>query len=284
METSKFSLDILANSSITLSEETDINVAKKQKAPTLAINLPQPDAFDLGETKAIPFTFSGNPTKFELLETPYGWTVSLLKLNEYGGTLAITASNFSLDPQSKLELAISGSKAYAKCSITLSLNMCTIPVGTACYQNGNPVGVVFRPKTKHQKGLVVHKKHTSTAWGCPKSHTYAIDRDNGQNNAACIEAIDATFEEFPSFSWCRGHGHDWYMPSLHELVYLFYCRAEVNSSMYEISGMPLATDGAAYWASNEVNDCFAWSLYFQDGHLNYHKKEYTKLVRAIRAF
>lgn len=265
-----------------LADSYDIN--KQKTATALAIHFPQPEAFNLGETKVIPFTFNGAPTKFEVLDISYGWTVSIAKLNEYGGALAVTASSFSLDPISVLELAISNHESQVKCSIELSLNMSTVALGTACYESGNPIGVVFRVKTKHQKGLVVHKKHTSMAWGCPNSHTYATDRDNGLNNAACVEAIDATLEKYPSFSWCREHGQDWYMPSLHELIHLFYNKTEINTRMYEISGVLLAIDGAAYWASNEVNDRFAWSLYFQDGHLNYHKKEYDKQVRAIRAF
>ncbi len=285
MKTSIISLEILANSLKTLPENANSTKAKAQESPTapLAVNFEQPNSFDLGETKVIHFTFSGMPTRFELLDPPFGWVVSLAKVSEYGGSIAITASKFSLDTQSTLDFVISNHEVSAKNSVKLSLSLYTIAVGAVCHENGKPVGVVFRPKTKHQAGLIVHKKNTSAKWG-NAAHTYAIDRDNGLNNAAIIGTIDETLNKFPSFGWCCGHGRDWYMPSIHELIYLFYSKAEVNSSLYEISGSPLVTDGAAYWASNEVNDRFAWSLYFQDGHLNYHKKEYNKLVRAIRSF
>lgn len=285
MKTSKISLQILANTMSSTAKKTGGKEAQTQhESETLAISIEQPDVFSLGETKAIPFKFNGYPINFEILEAPYGWSVSLLKLNEKGGTLAVTASNFSLQLQSTLSLICSNGIVAVKKSLELTLDPLTVPVGTICHENGKSVGVVFRPKTKHQKGLIVHKNHAVMAWGDPVSITYATDRDNGQNNMARIKTIDTTFEDYPSFSWCCNHGEHWYMPSLHELLCLYHSRAEVNTCMYEISGIPLATDGTAYWASNEVNDKFAWSVYFQDGHLNYHKKGYDKLVRAICAF
>ena len=285
MKTSKISLQILANTSIALSEENGSVASQKREGDSfLSISFTQPEPFNLGETKVIPFTFDGKPVTFEVMKAPQGWTATLLKINDSGGSIAITATNFHRQCKGSLSLILSNNITSTKVSIALALDPYTIPVGTVCFENGRPVGVVFRSKTKHQKGLIVHKEDTSSSWGCPSSLTYAIDRDNGSNNVNRIEAIDNTLESYPSFSWCRSHGDQWYMPSLHELLNLFYNKAEVNSRMYEIRGVPLTTDGAAYWASNEVNDSFAWSVYFQDGHLNYHKKEYNKLVRAICAF
>ncbi|MDR0660041.1 MAG: hypothetical protein LBG19_04405 [Prevotellaceae bacterium] len=259
MKSSKISLQLLANTLINLSEQNGAEISPQNSAKTLSVRFDQPSPFDLGETKVIPFSFFGNPISFEIPETPYGWTVTLSKMNERGGTLAITASSFCLRCKTTLPIVLSNGITSIKQSIILSLNPYSIPVGTICYEDHEPMGIVFRQKTPIQKGLILHKKHTRAAWGCPKPRTYAIDKDNGLNNVNRIEAVDATFDTFPSFNWRRKHGDYWYMPSRHEPLRLFDNKDEVNGG-------------------------FAWSVYFQGGHLNYHKKEYEKLVRTIRAF
>ena len=66
---------------------------------------------------------------------------------------------------------------------------------------------------------------------------------------------------------------DWYLPSKDELNKLYLQRKIVGgfTSNY-------------YWSSSEFDNLHAWNQYFGNGKQNYHGKNLTLLVRAVRAF
>ena len=81
-----------------------------------------------------------------------------------------------------------------------------------------------------------------------------------------------------------GGQSDWYLPSIQELNMLWNNYYTVARVLSQISGAAQLSN-SEYWSSSELNNGFAWYFNFDYGYADlYYGKDYTRYVRAVRAF
>jgi len=104
---------------------------------------------------------------------------------------------------------------------------------------------------------------TGTAIGTGLTNTNTIIAAQGSGSYAASIARDY-----------NGGGYtDWYLPSKDELNQLYVNRAVIGGLTEYY-----------YWSSTEYDVFYAWSQYFYDGYQGNDARNYTSIVRAVRAF
>ena len=80
-------------------------------------------------------------------------------------------------------------------------------------------------------------------------------------------------------------GRQWYLPCLHELWLMAAFREEFNDIIDQLGFDESCQLEADYrWSSSELNQTFAWLIYFSNGNFYYIIKYYSTVVRAVCAF
>jgi len=106
---------------------------------------------------------------------------------------------------------------------------------------------------------------TGTAIGTGLSNTIAIIASQGGIATSYAAGLAASVTD--------GGYDDWYLPSKYELNKLYLNRTAIGGFSDNL-----------YWSSTEYNNSLAWSQEFFIGTQSYDGKNYTRSVRAIRAF
>ena len=76
--------------------------------------------------------------------------------------------------------------------------------------------------------------------------------------------------------------NDWYVPACGQLALMYLNMTEINAALAKIGGTALAAE--RYWSSSEYSSASAWSVYFNDGYVNYYGniKDFNYRVRFVR--
>jgi hypothetical protein len=144
-------------------------------------------------------------------------------------------------------------------------------------------GIVFYIDETGEHGLVAATEDLgSFQWGCSGTGIAGADGQaigTGYQNtldivSGCSETPIAASEALAYES--EGYS-DWFLPSRYEL-----------EEMYNTIGQGADNSGnfasAGYWSSSEYGNGSAWSVYFGTGNPGDGSKNYSRLVRVIRAF
>lgn len=113
----------------------------------------------------------------------------------------------------------------------------------------------------------------SSSWDGENASLVIVNQENHIYSAAsiCLNAVSNEFD-------------DWYLPSIDELIKIWYNRIDVNKTLNSISGATQIPIIANYWSSTESFDNFAWSFNFANGSAFDNFKGTPLAVRAIRQF
>jgi hypothetical protein len=143
---------------------------------------------------------------------------------------------------------------------------------------GGIVYYLYKDRNGNQKGLIVSKTETSSAWQSLQSATGANRSWDGPFNTARIT-------NSPARTWLLNNFDDeWYLPSIDELSLLYHNRFHVNAAL-STGGHTLLSNTMEYWSSTEANAANAHNFHFLYGsaYLATNKSN-SYNVRAIRAF
>jgi hypothetical protein len=132
--------------------------------------------------------------------------------------------------------------------------------------SGNPAYVAW------YNGSYTITGATGTAIGTGKTNTAAIVASQGVGNYAAKLADDLVVGKYS----------DWYLPSKDELNLMY-------TNIGQSATAPLTNIGGFmsnyYWSSSEYDYYYSWFRGFDNGQgINYKSKDYSFLVRAVRAF
>lgn len=141
--------------------------------------------------------------------------------------------------------------------------------------------IVYIDGTKIHGLIVANTDQGSTSWDSHSvaSWTYASDLNNGASNTTKI--INSLGSAYCAASLCRnytGGGYtDWFMPARNQLHYLFDAKDKIGN----------VTPGY-YWSStensNDISSAWVVRMDTQNGSEEVWTKNYSYVVRAMRAF
>lgn len=159
-------------------------------------------------------------------------------------------------------------------------------------------GIVFWVDETGQHGLVAAKEDQSTGvrWHAGTYGNTQAKGDGpyaGEANTSIIIAAQVAIGDDGSTYAARicnelqvtegGKTYgDWYLPSKEELDLMYQNKATIDATAVANGGSGFAS--AYYWSSTEINNGFAWELYFGNGAQLNDLKLYALRVRAVRAF
>ena len=108
----------------------------------------------------------------------------------------------------------------------------------------------------------------------------------GATNTTTIIAVQGATEISYAAGLARaysGGGYDdWFLPSKDELNQMFTNKATINTTASANGGSNFSI--SYYWSSTEVGSGYAWLQDFNFGYQDNYSKNFTKNVRAVRAF
>lgn len=112
--------------------------------------------------------------------------------------------------------------------------------------------------------------------------------------AACSDAGKGNDAElYPAWNFCNTYGEangltgdmaeGWYLPTAAELYGIYCNKTAIDKSLKKAGG---TTFSGSYWSSSQYSSksSNAWKLYFSDGSLGHHYKNYDGYVCCVRAF
>jgi hypothetical protein len=144
---------------------------------------------------------------------------------------------------------------------------------------GGIVFYLFTGANNRQHGLIVSKIETVAAWQSVISKTNGDRPDDGVYNTQLMT-------NSPAKDWIKSNlGADWYLPSLDELMILFYNRYHVNKTLRNTGNQVLTY--TAYWSSTEFsmfNDNTVFVFDFVSSNQAGGQKNTPLSVRGIKAF
>lgn len=141
---------------------------------------------------------------------------------------------------------------------------------------GGIVYYIYKDVSGTQHGLIVNKTESTAQWQAAGTLTNANRTEDGAYNTALMTNSAAA-------TYVTGLGAGWYLPSIDELVLLYYNRFSTNRALRAGSFTLLSpTDNC--WSSAEFNTLNAFYFSFKSGSAGSAGKDYTLSVRAVRAF
>lgn len=162
-------------------------------------------------------------------------------------------------------------------------------VGQLIGTNGED-GVVFYVDETGQHGLICSKADIDGGSGVAWSNIISVEigataksEFNGDANTNAI--IGQASHTSSAAKLCADYSTngtskgDWYLPAIDELSLIYHAKYKINKALNTNS---FALTG--YWSSTEYTNSYAWPYYFDNGYSNYHGKDRTYRVRAVRAF
>lgn len=104
---------------------------------------------------------------------------------------------------------------------------------------------------------------------------------HGGRNGKIISLDETKDSRNNIWSWCRGHGDGWYLPSKDELLVVYSNKSLVNKTLAD-KGEKLKSD--EYWTSTGYKEDYWWYVNMYAGDTgNYNKGDYG-YVRAVSVF
>jgi len=146
--------------------------------------------------------------------------------------------------------------------------------GIIFYLDGNGGGLIAAPSDQ-----------SSAAWGCYEQSIGGTSSAVGTGAANTTAIVSGCSESAIAAKICAdltlGGYSDWFFPSKDELNLMY----ENIGPGDELGLGDIGNFGSnVYWSSTEVEDDVAWSQDFDDGYQSDDDKDYTYVVRAVRAF
>lgn len=179
-----------------------------------------------------------------------------------------------------LPTATSGAFWLRYCADTDSLEWVT---GTTYKigDTGPAGGIVFYVSVSDcdVHGLEAAPEDQGTApWGCVETKISGADGNavgtGAQNTVDILAGCSETGIAAELADDYELNGYiDWFLPSLGEL-----------DELYLNKGVVGGFNNDNYWSSSEDRTCCAWMQDFDDGFMDAYLKDYTRRVRAVRAF
>ena len=137
----------------------------------------------------------------------------------------------------------------------------------AVADQSSPIGIRWYNGSYGDLGI------TATAIGTGAANTTAIISAQGTETSHAAGAAG---------SYTVGSYTDWFLPSKDELNQMYTLKATINTTASANGGSNFSNN--YYWSSTERGWQNAWFQYFGNGNQDWWSKEFTELVRAIRAF
>lgn len=141
---------------------------------------------------------------------------------------------------------------------------------------GGIVYYIYKDATGTQHGLIVNKNESTEQWQATGTLTNADRTEDGAYNTTQMTSSAAAI-------YVTSLGVDWYLPSIDELVLLYYNRFSANKAL-RAGGNTLLSSTGTYWSSTEYTTTDAFLFRFNNGHAGTYLKNGTLSVRAVRAF
>jgi hypothetical protein len=190
--------------------------------------------------------------------------------------------------------AAAGSSGYMKISVASS--PVSYPVPDKDYKIGDtgPAGgIIFYVREGAAPGEWRYLEasprdvFTRVEWGGRGIYIGTLNRtgQGKRNTEFIVRALQKSGETGRAVQLCEGYelnGYkDWFLPSKDELnlIYQNLKRKGLGDFNYYAPGSVWA-----YWSSSETSDYYAWSQDFSDGSQDREPRDYTRFVRAVRAF
>jgi len=126
--------------------------------------------------------------------------------------------------------------------------------------------------------------------------TFTGDLNGSDNWQALCEAVsdEGTGGNYPAWEWVNAYSttanltgdyaSGWYLPTVAELSMLYREKATVNAALKVAGGTEIAS--TSYWSSSQNSSYTygAWSVWFDDGYLDYDGRYPNGSVCGVRAF
>lgn len=143
--------------------------------------------------------------------------------------------------------------------------------------NGGIIYYLYKGSDGLEHGLIVAlTENTAQQWQITGTLVDANRSWDGAYNTTLMTGS-------PAAIYIASLGTGWYLPSIDELVKLYYNRFETNKALFT-GGYTLLSSVAIYWSSTEAYQNSAYFFSFINGYANYHIKTSLDYVRAVRAF
>jgi hypothetical protein len=145
--------------------------------------------------------------------------------------------------------------------------------------DGGIIYYLFKGSDSIEHGLIVALDESSASWQTSGTLVNANRTEDGAYNTALMTGS-------PAAAYIAGLGAGWYLPSIDELLLLYYNRYSAQKGLRAGGGTLLTLDvlDAFYWSSTEVDAANANWLFLARGDVNSAPKTTRYTVRGVRAF
>lgn len=126
-----------------------------------------------------------------------------------------------------------------------------------------------------QHGLIAYPGRSELKWQNTPTETGATSLWDGQSNTALIT-------DSPAKDYVTSLGSGWYIPSIDELIIMYYNRFYLNQG-FENAGYSYRLNFTNFWSSTEANSTFA-TLLTAPGTNSSGTKTANQYVNAIKKF
>jgi hypothetical protein len=141
---------------------------------------------------------------------------------------------------------------------------------------GGIIYYLYKGSDGLEHGLIVSLTESTAAWQTTASLVNANRTEDGVFNTNLMT-------NSPAKNYISSLGAGWYLPSIDELVFLFYNRFTVQKAL-RAGGNTLLSINTSYWSSTEDGVSGAWFFYSYFGYYYNTSKSSNCLVRGVRAF
>ena len=142
--------------------------------------------------------------------------------------------------------------------------------------NGGIIYYLYKGSDGLEHGLIVALTESTAAWQSTGTLVNANRTEDGAYNTNLMT-------NSPAQTYIAGLGAGWYLPSIDELVLLYYNRYSAQKGLRN-GGNTLLSSTAFYWSSTEASAAGAYYFGFNGGYAGTNLKPSTATVRGVRAF